>query len=80
MQMRTTLNIEDRLYERAKRIATTGGRTVSSLIEEGLRIVLAPHDEPAERNPVRVTVVGGRGLQPGVDLDDSAALHDLTER
>ena len=33
-----------------------------------------------ERPPVHVTVVDGNGLQPGVDLDDTAALLDLMER
>jgi hypothetical protein len=33
-----------------------------------------------EREPVRLPTFDGDGLQPGVDLDDSAALLDLMER
>lgn len=31
------------------------------------------------RMHVRLTTVGGRGLTPGVTLDDTARLSDLTE-
>lgn len=78
--MRTTLNIEDGLYQRARAAAVRERRTISSLIEQGLRVVLALREDAPAREPVRLTVVGGRGVQPGVDLDDSAALHDLTQR
>lgn len=79
-QMRTTLNIEDGLYQRAKAASARERDTVSSLVEQGLRMVLAVREEASERPPVHLTVVGGRGPQPGIDLDDSAALLELTER
>ena len=31
-------------------------------------------------SPVKLITVSGKGLQPGVDLDDSAALLDLMEQ
>lgn len=77
-QMRTTLNVDERLYARAKEVAAQERRSVTSLIEEGLRVVLDSRHSVEEREPIRLTIVGGRGLQAGVDLDDSAALHDLT--
>jgi hypothetical protein len=39
--MRTTLNLPDALVEAAKAKAAAEGRTLTSLIEEGLRAVLA---------------------------------------
>jgi hypothetical protein len=39
--MRTTLNLPDALVEEAKRRALSQGRTLTSLVEEGLHAVLA---------------------------------------
>lgn len=64
----------------AKREAEQRGETVTALIEEGLRLVLAQSQQPARRDPVKlpVSLVGG-GVLPGVDLNDSAALLDIME-
>lgn len=75
--MRTTVDLDDDLLRAAKVIAATEGRTLTSVIEDGLRSVLAPPDDCPE--PVRFTTVGGNGPLPGVDLDDSGALLDLLE-
>jgi hypothetical protein len=77
--MRTTIRLDDELLKDAKRRAAETGRTLTALIEDALRQALGRRDEtPAGR--VRLPV-GRRGskLQPGVDLDDSAALLDLME-
>lgn len=39
--MRTTLNLDDTLYRRAKIRAAETGRTVSDLVAEGLNLLLA---------------------------------------
>lgn len=44
--MRTTINLPDGLAEAAKRRAADEGRTFTSVVEEGLRTVLATHPEP----------------------------------
>jgi hypothetical protein len=44
-----------------------------------VREALARRPKPGERPPVRLTTFGGSGLQPGIDLDDSAALSDLID-
>lgn len=64
----------------AKREAEQRGETVTALIEEGLRLVLAQSQQPARREQVKlpVSVIGG-GVLPGVDLNDSAALLDIME-
>jgi hypothetical protein len=68
------------LLERAKREAARRGETLTSLIERGLRLVLArPHQSNARRHvDIPVSRAGG-GTLPGVDLDDSAALLDIVE-
>ena len=54
--------------------------TLTSLIERGLRLVLAnPEKRPARRHVEIPVCREGGGTLPGVDLDDSAALLDIIE-
>lgn len=67
--MRTSIHIPDDLLAKAKKRALAEGRTLTSLIEEGLRTVLAArHDKPAteRRKMPRVSAATG-GLLPGID-------------
>ena len=73
--MRTTVRLDDGLLAAAKRHALDTGRTLTSLIEEGLRRVLAERPGPAARK--RLPTFGSGGTLPGVDIDDSAALQDV---
>jgi hypothetical protein len=78
--MRTTVRLDDALLERAKREARRRGETLTSLIDRGLRLVLAGPRRGRERRRVEVPVCPARGgTLPGVDLDDSAALLDIVE-
>jgi len=46
--MKTTVELPDDLFRRAKAAAALRGRRLKDMIEEGLRLVLeAPHKEPA---------------------------------
>jgi len=63
-----------------KREAEQRGETVTSLIEEGLRLVLAQWHQPPSRERVTLPVSkAGGGVLPGVDLNDSASLEDIME-
>ena len=78
---RTTLRLPDDLLKEAKKRAAERGTSLTALVAEALREVLnrsrgGGEDRP---EPVSLTTVGGRGLQPGVDLDDTASLRDLME-
>ena len=77
--MRTTLRIDDALFRRLKRLAAESGRTLTAVIEEALRESLARRSGPARRRKVGLPTVDGRGLRPGVDLDDTAGLLDRME-
>ena len=77
--MRTTIRLDDDLLVKVKQIAARSDRTLTSVIEDALREMLARRRKTEERGPVRLTTVSGGGLQPGVDLDDSAALLALME-
>jgi hypothetical protein len=76
--MRTTIRLDEQLLARAKARAAATGRTLTAVIEDALRTALA--DKPSmPSEPVRLPSFSGQ-LQPGVDLDDSAALLDLMEQ
>lgn len=77
--MRTTVRLPDDLLDEAKRHALETGRTLTSLIEDGLRQVLARRHEAGPRPRVELPTYGRGGVRPGVDLDDSAALLDAME-
>jgi hypothetical protein len=77
--MRTTIRLDEQLLAETKRLAAETGQTMTAVIEDALRQMLARQKQLAERPPVYLTTVHGKGLQPGVDLDDSAALLDLME-
>ena len=76
--MRTTVRLDDELLRDAKAVAAASGRTLTAVIEDALREVLARRAAGAER--VELPVFRGGSLQAGVDLDDTAALLDLMER
>lgn len=77
--MRTTLTIDDALLAEYKRVAADTHRTLSYVIQDALRETLERRREASTRRPVRLPVIGGGGLQPGVDLDDNARLLELLE-
>lgn len=71
--MRTTVSIDDRLLQQAKLAAARSGRTLSDLVDDGLRLLLAQTGR-AEATSVTLPVFGGSGLLPGVDLEDKDGL------
>ena len=80
MTERTTVRLPDDLIERAKRKAAAEGRSLTALIEEGLRRVL--RERPAETRGGRVSLPvssAGDGLMPGIDLNDTAALQEMDD-
>ena len=77
--MRTTINLDDALLAEAKQVAARTGRSLTAVVEDALRQSLYRRD-PATRQSVELPVFGEGGTQPGVDLDDSAALLDLMEQ
>ncbi len=77
--MRTTIHLPDDLHRRAKRVAANEGRTLTELIEEGLRTVLSRRVGPSEtRIRPRVSAQSGR-VMPGIDLTKTSELLDLLE-
>lgn len=78
--MRTTIRLDEALLRGAKEMAVRTGRTLTAVIEDALRESLARAGAKKPRQAVRLVTFMGQGLQPGIDLDDSAALLDAMEQ
>jgi len=77
---RTTVRLADALLGRARKEAERRGVTLTSLIEQGLELALRRPLTISERERVRLPVSQARGgVQPGVELDNSASLLDVME-
>ena len=77
---RTTVRLPKELLNRAKRKAVAEHRTLTSLIEEGLRLVVS--DKPVKTRGRRIlppvsTATGG--TFPGIDISNSAALQEMED-
>jgi hypothetical protein len=80
MHRRTTVRLPADLLNRAMRKAAAEGRTLTSLIEDGLRLVLAGNRKSAKGKRVmpRVSTATG-GPMPGIDLTDFSALQEMED-
>jgi hypothetical protein len=77
--MRTTIRLSDDLLRRAKKKAAEQGRTLTSLVEEGLKSVLA-ESKAVRRTRVQLPISkASGGTLPGVDLNRSSDLQDRME-
>jgi len=78
--MRTMIQLDEALLDQANKLAQEQGCDLSQFIEETLRDKIAPKP-PVGGQPFRhLTTVGGQGVRPGVDLNNSAALLALMEQ
>jgi hypothetical protein len=78
--MRTTVRLDDGLLEQAKAEARQKGKTLTSLIEDGLRLVLANGGAPVRRRKIVLPVSRKRGgVLRGINLDNNASLLDVME-
>jgi plasmid stability protein len=82
--MRTTINLPDGLVEHAKEHAAAHGRTFTSLVEEGLRVLLDRQRHEADVAPEPLPAYGEPSGDVLVDLADRdavwAALDDGSQR
>jgi hypothetical protein len=78
--MRTTVRLDDALLQEVKRFAAEEQKTITAVLEQALREMLARRQQLRHRPRVHLPTFKGGVLQPGVDLDDNAALIDLMDR
>lgn len=80
MSERTTIRLPEDLVQRAKRRAAAEGRSLTALIEDGVRRILnekSPRRKSGRVLPPVSTNTGG--LLPGIDLNDSAMLQEMED-
>ncbi len=76
--MKTTLNIDDTVMRRLREESARQGRTMSELVEAGLRRVLdEPAANPAEQLPELPSWHSGGAR---VDVANREALHELIDQ
>ena len=73
------MRLDDQLLTDAKEHAAKTGRTLTALLEDALRALLALENRPRQARLRKLSTYGEGGLQPGVDLDNSADLQDLMD-
>jgi hypothetical protein len=84
--MKATLEIDEDLLTTAEQAASEQGQILSAFIEKALRVACAfsPKGLTARQGPgngkrVELPTFRGKGLRPGVNLNDSAGLLELME-
>ena len=78
--MKTTLDIDDELLVRAKAISARERKSLTTLIEEGLRLRLRRRSARAPGMAPGIAVYRGRGgLASGVDPLSNRALLDAAD-
>ena len=67
--MKTSLELSENLFRRAKSLARKRGTTLRALIEDGLRRVLTEGEAQRAENP-KVLTFGGEGFAEGFKEND----------
>jgi len=76
---RTTVRLPSELLDRARRQAAAEGRTLTSLIEDGLRLVVTPRPKSNDRRRIPRLSKAKGGPLPGIDLNDSSAIQEIED-
>jgi hypothetical protein len=75
--MRTTIRINNDLLKQAKKRAADEGRSLRSLVEDGLSLILAkPKTSRRKRVELPISKATG-GVLPGIDLNRSSDLEEV---
>ena len=80
MSERTTVRLPEDFLKQAKRKAAAEGRTLTSLIEDGLRLVVTETRKSPKRKRVMPPVSKATGgPMPGIDVTDGSALQEMED-
>jgi predicted component of type VI protein secretion system len=60
--MKTTIDVPDELYRKAKAMAALSGRKLKDLVEEGLRLVLETPRNRGQQRSLAELMKGARGV------------------
>ncbi len=80
MAERTTVRLPEDLLNRARRKAAAEGRTLTSLIEDGLRSIVTENRKAVKRKRIlpRISKASG-GPMPGVELTNLSTLQEVDD-
>jgi hypothetical protein len=80
MPERTTVRLPQDLLYRAKRKAAAEGRTLTSLIEDGLRLIVTEKQKVTKPKRVlpRISKATG-GAAPGIEFTDASMLQEIED-
>jgi Arc/MetJ family transcription regulator len=73
---RTTINLDEAVYRRVKKLAQRKGKSLARAIEDLLRVALGS----GTTVDVALPLHRGNGPLPGVDIADRERLYDLMEQ
>lgn len=76
--MRTTVDLPDDLLARARLRAAEERTTLTGLLADGLRLMLADRPERRSPRPLPLSTAGG-GMHPSIDATSNAALLDAAD-
>jgi hypothetical protein len=77
--MDATIHIDDQLYIRVQQVAQATGQTVDAVISNALAENLESPQKPSSGEKFCFTRDKGKGVMPGVDINNSAELLDIME-
>jgi hypothetical protein len=78
--VKTTLDINDQLLVRAKAQSARERRSLTALIEEGLKLRLRTAVQPRRTHPIKLAIYRGRGgVAKGVDPTSNRSLCDVAD-
>jgi hypothetical protein len=80
MPQRTTVRLPEDLLARAKRKAVAEGRTLTALIEDGLRLIVTEGQRVPKGKRIlpRISKATG-GAMPGIDFTNSSMLQEIDD-
>lgn len=81
--MRTTFDIQDEVLGRLRQHAAKTNRRLGDIVTDALLAMfdrLSRGAPEAKRDAMPMDDSGGRGLMPGIDLEDNATLHEFLDR
>jgi hypothetical protein len=76
---RTTVRLPHELLERAKRKAAAEGRTLTALIEDGLRLIVGGNRPARSKTPIPRISKSAGGVWPGIDLIRTSTLEEMDD-
>lgn len=76
--MRTTLQVDEKLLDAARRRAAEQGTTLTEFVEQALAAALVPETHGHREYKLRWKVHRGR-LLPGIDVADRGSLFDAMD-